>query len=81
MFATSPRPDVAQWLSGFFDGDGSLTGRPKGVIGKGFIAFTQTDNHPAILIRLKESLTALGFDWKEYEREVTQDKWSRSWSI
>ncbi len=59
----------AGWLSGFFDGEGTVrknTHHPSAVI-----VITQSMHNPGLIDRTRESLTHFGFKWSEHWIEKT----------
>jgi len=56
--------DDANWLSGFYDGEGSVSGINQLGSG-GFILLAQSDKNADVQDRTRRTLTILGFDWKE----------------
>lgn len=63
----------AGWLSGFFDGEGSVrknTNHPSGGIN-----ITQSNKYPLIVKRLRDVLDFLGFEWVEDWNKRINLKW------
>lgn len=70
-----PYPEEAAWLSGFYDGDGSISGiTPNG--SGGFLTFTQSVHHHEVNDRLRYVLDLLGFEWKAFHRLSEREGWS-----
>ena len=69
-----PAPEVAAWVGGFFDGEGSVSGQPTNGDSGGFLTFTQSTrgDNKRVCERLEQSLDRLGFSWKAYDRQRTQ---------
>lgn len=67
--ASEKEKEMAAWLGGFFDGEGSLTGHDRRQL-----AFTQSRINQPVIDRLTECLDGLGFTYGTYERKLAPNQ-------